>query len=82
VLTVDLFLNVAPFCAARSNAYGTNVDLYALLERAGLTLRDGVRAELNGFPEFDAPAVLERLAEYTIGGYPALAQCLVAVPKA
>jgi SAM-dependent methyltransferase len=83
VLTVDLFLNVAPFCAATSNHYGTNVDLYVLLQRAGLTLRDGVRAELNGFPEFHAPAILAGLADYTIGGgYPALAQCLVAVPKA
>jgi 2-polyprenyl-3-methyl-5-hydroxy-6-metoxy-1,4-benzoquinol methylase len=79
VLTIDLFLNVAPFCAATSNHYGTNVDVCALLARGGLTLRDGVRAELNGFPEFSAPAVLQGLADYMVGvGYPALAQCLVA----
>jgi 2-polyprenyl-3-methyl-5-hydroxy-6-metoxy-1,4-benzoquinol methylase len=78
VLTIDLFLNLAPFCAATSNQYGTNVDVYALLERAGLSLREGVRPELYGFPEFTAGGILERLAEYTIGGYPALAQCLVA----
>ena len=78
VLTIDLFLNVAPFCAATSNEYGTNVDVSALLTRAGLTLREGVRAELYGFPEFNTASILERLADYTIGSYPALAQCLVA----
>lgn len=80
VLTIDLFLNVAPFCGATSNHYGTNVDVCALLERAGLRLRDGVRGELHGFPEFSPGAVLERLADYSVGQYPALAQCLVAVP--
>ena len=78
VLTIDLFLNVAPFCAATSNEYGTNVDVCALLQRAGLTLREGVPGELYGFPEFKAGTILEGLANYTIGGYPALAQCVVA----
>jgi SAM-dependent methyltransferase len=82
VLTIDLFLNVAPFSAATSNRYGTNVDVRALLERAGLTLRDGARDELYGFPEFRRELILERLADYTIGSYPALAQCLVAVVNA
>jgi 2-polyprenyl-3-methyl-5-hydroxy-6-metoxy-1,4-benzoquinol methylase len=78
VLTIDLFLNVAPFCAATTNDYGTNVDVCALLQRAGLSLREGVPSELYGFPGFTPAGVLERLADYTIGGYPALAQCLVA----
>jgi SAM-dependent methyltransferase len=79
VLTIDLFLNVAPFGGATSNMYGTNVDVCALLTRSGLALSEGVRRELYGFPEFSAGGVLERLADYTVGSYPALAQCVVAV---
>ncbi len=79
VLTIDLFLDVRPFAPADRNMYGTNVDVCALLADAGLTLHEGQRAELLGFPEFSAPGVLAHLSEYMVGvNYPALAQCLVA----
>jgi 2-polyprenyl-3-methyl-5-hydroxy-6-metoxy-1,4-benzoquinol methylase len=79
VLTIDLFLDVRPFAPADHNEYGTNVDVHALLAHSGLTLHEGRRTELFGFPEFSAPVVLEHLSSYLIGvQYPALAQCLVA----
>jgi SAM-dependent methyltransferase len=79
ILTVDLFLDLHPFCDARSNGYGGNVDLRDLLERASLDLRTGNREELLGFPEFDPRRILSRLSTYHVGtGYPVLAQCLVA----
>jgi len=79
ILTVDLFLDLHPFCDPRSNVYGRNVDLRELLERASLELRTGDREELFGFPEFDPRSILSRLSRYLVGtGYPALAQCLVA----
>lgn len=78
VLTVDLFLDLAPFTRRGSNRYGTNVDVAAVVEQSGMALVRGRRDELFGYPEFDADAVQSRLAEYLIGaGYPALAQCLV-----
>jgi SAM-dependent methyltransferase len=79
VLTIDLFVDVWPFASADHNMYGTNVDVCALLADAGLTLHEGQRAELLGFPEFSAPDVLTHLSEYMVGvNYPSLAQCLVA----
>jgi SAM-dependent methyltransferase len=78
VLTVDLFLDLAPFTDRESNEFGRNVDLRAWLARAGLELAAGDPAELNGFPEFSAGAVLRDLSRFHVGrGYPALAQCLV-----
>jgi 2-polyprenyl-3-methyl-5-hydroxy-6-metoxy-1,4-benzoquinol methylase len=83
VLTIDLFLDLAPFSAVASHDYGTNVDVRALLSDAGLTLRDGVPAEIHGFPEFSAGGVMANLRNYLVGQpYPALAQCLVAVSAA
>src|SRR5712664_13160 len=82
ILTVDLFLDLHPFCDARSNVYGRNVDLRDLLGRASLDLRTGNREELFGFPEFDPRRILSRLSKYHLGtGYPALAQCLVATVR-
>lgn len=83
VLTIDLFLDLAPFTTAVSHQYGTNVDVRALLANAGLTLRDGVPAQLHGFPGFSANDVQMNLRDSLIGApYPALAQCLVAVADA
>lgn len=78
ILTVDLFLDLAPFTDREANAYGRNIDLRAWLASAGLERAAGNPAELNGFPEFSAGAVLRDLAKYHVGrGYPALAQCVV-----
>ena len=77
VLTVDLFLDLVPFTRRTTNRYGTNVSIAEIVDRSGLALVAGRREELFGFPEFDPEQVLSRLSQYLIGGYPALAQCLV-----
>lgn len=77
VLTIDLFLNVAPFAAEASNRYGTNVDVRVLGETAPFELIAGERSELHGFPQFDTAAVRRSLPNLVVGAYPALAQCLV-----
>ncbi len=79
ILTVDLFVDLAPFSTRPANTFGTNLDLQALLNRAGLRLTHGDPAELHGFPGFDARAILGRLPEYLLGtGHPSLTQCVVA----
>ncbi len=79
VFTIDLFLDTEPFCSSKKNRYGRNIDVYRFLESAKLTLVEGVREELNGFPEFTCDGVLSRLSDLHVGiGYPCLAQCLVA----
>ena len=82
VLTVDLFLDLVPFTSRATNRYGTNVNLLEVVDRSGLALVSGRRDELFGYPEFDADLVQARLSEYLIGGYPALAQCLVLAQEA
>ncbi|MHB1536519.1 MAG: class I SAM-dependent methyltransferase, partial [Acidimicrobiales bacterium] len=77
VLTVDLFLDLAPFTDRLTNRYGTNVDLCQLVDSSGLTLVAGNTEELLGYPQFAAKQVQARLGEYLLGNYPALAQCLV-----
>lgn len=82
VLTVDLFLDLAPFTDRETNVFGRNIDVRGWLAGAGLELVAGDPAELNGFPEFSANAVLRDLPKYHVGRkYPALAQCLTARRK-
>ena len=77
VLTVDLFLNLAPFSRRTRNDYGWNHDIRGLVEASGLHLSQGDRSELHGFDEFDAQDILGRLDEFLVGSYPAVAQALV-----
>jgi len=77
VLTVDLFLNVAPFSDRAVNTWGSNHDVAGLVDGSGLALVQGERAELNGFEEFDPRRVLANLERYLVGSYPAVAQALV-----
>jgi SAM-dependent methyltransferase len=77
VLTVDLFLNLAPFSNRECNRWGTNVAPASLVRESGLELVAGDPTELLGFPEFDAAAVMARLGELLVGDYPVLAQCFV-----
>lgn len=78
VVTLDLFLDVEPFTDVPANRYGRNASVARLVEMSGLELVWGRRAELCGYPEFAARAVLSRLARYYIGhNYPCLAQLLV-----
>lgn len=79
ILTVDLFLDLAPFSRVEHHQYGTNVDVHRLLSDAKLELVQGNPKELHGFPEFTPERVMAGLAGYLVGQpYPALAQCLIA----
>lgn len=77
VITLDLFLNLRPFCSRESNEFGTNISARALVEAAPFELAYGDRTELFGYPEFDTDRVLSQLDSLLLGVYPALAQCLV-----
>lgn len=79
ILTIDLFLDLAPFTPAERNRIGRNIDVRAFLERCGLRLVKGTPSELNGFPEFDPVVVQTNLNRYLVGHpFPTLTQCLVA----
>ena len=82
VLTIDLFIDLVPFTRKSRNGWGTNCNIAALLDDAGLRLRTGKSDELYGFPDFDPVTVLERLPTYELNPHgPCVAQCLVAVRK-
>jgi 2-polyprenyl-3-methyl-5-hydroxy-6-metoxy-1,4-benzoquinol methylase len=75
VLTIDLFLNLKPFCNRTTNIWGTNASVAWIDELLGYTMVTGDRAELNGYEEFSTDRILSRLEEFAIGtGYPQLAQ--------
>jgi hypothetical protein len=75
VLTVDLFLNLRPFCARTTNSWGSNASVAWLEELLGYTMVSGDRSELYGYQEFSTERILSQLEEYAIGaGYPQLAQ--------
>jgi SAM-dependent methyltransferase len=82
VLTVDLFLDLHPFTTRQENEFGRNIDVRGLLSQLGLELEHGNPAELCGYPQFDPDAIQAKLADYLLGRYPALAQCVVARPTA
>jgi SAM-dependent methyltransferase len=61
VATIDLFLDVAPFASAKSNKWGTNIDVRALVEASGMKMVVGEPSELLGFPEFSVASVRAKL---------------------
>ena len=77
VLTVDLFLNIAPFATRMKNEYGVNQNIAELIRDQPWEMVAGKRDELLGFPEFMPDKILCRLETFLVGTYPALAQCLV-----
>jgi SAM-dependent methyltransferase len=78
VITLDLFLNVKPFCSRESNEFGRNVSARMLTESAPFELAHGDRAELFGYPEFDVNRVMSNLDSLMLGSeYPTLAQLIV-----
>jgi SAM-dependent methyltransferase len=77
ILTVDLFLNTAPFTRRERNQWGTNISIEWLVEQSNMKLVQGERSELCGFPEFDPERVLSNLEKYYVGLYPLLTQMLV-----
>jgi hypothetical protein len=75
VLTIDLFLNLSPFCSRGANVWGANASVAWIEELLGYTMVFGDRTELYGYQEFSTDRILSRLEEFAIGtGYPQLAQ--------
>ena len=52
VLTVDLFLNLEPFCERKTNQWGSNASIAWIEELVGYEMVVGDRSELYGYPEF------------------------------
>ncbi|MGH9081493.1 MAG: class I SAM-dependent methyltransferase [Acidimicrobiales bacterium] len=75
VLTVDLFLNLEPFCSRTSNVWGTNASLAWMDEMLGYEMITGNREELYGYPQFSTEKILAHLETFAMGvNYPQLAQ--------
>jgi len=75
VLTLDLFLNLAPFSNRTSNVWGTNSSVAWIEDLLGYEMITGERAELYGYKEFSTEDILSRLDEFAINvGYPQMAQ--------
>jgi SAM-dependent methyltransferase len=78
ILTVDLFLNLKPFCSRMTNAFGKNQNVKWMTELAKWEIVVGKSSELFGFAEFSEDYVQSNLEKYLTGRfYPALVQCLV-----
>ena len=79
VLSVDLFLGLAPFTTRAFNEWGTNISLRALIEASGLQLVYGRREELCGHTKFDPQAILDmaRRDELVVGTSDSAVQILV-----
>jgi predicted SAM-dependent methyltransferase len=78
VLTVDLFLNLEPFCNRQTNQWGSNVAPQWIAEVLEMELLEGTRAELLGYEEFSTEKILEHLEDYAVSaGYPQMAQLMV-----
>lgn len=77
ILTVDLFLNLAPFTERKANEFGANINVAAFIHDSGFVLATGTRTELYGFPEFSAERIQAQLERYFMGSYPVLVQCLI-----
>lgn len=78
VVTVDLFLDLAPFTEVTENRWGINVPIRWLVEQSGLELVVGQPDELYGYEGFD-PAQVNSLRErYYVGtAWPVMVQALV-----
>jgi SAM-dependent methyltransferase len=77
LVTVDLFLDLAPFAPAETNVWGRNIDVCRLLDGLDLELTFGDRSELLGFPEFDAQRVLAIREELLAGFNHAVAEVFI-----
>jgi 2-polyprenyl-3-methyl-5-hydroxy-6-metoxy-1,4-benzoquinol methylase len=77
VLTVDLFLNLEPFCDRKSNQWGSNASIAWIEELVGYEMVVGDRSELYGYSEFSAERILSRLEEFNMSTlYPQMAQLI------
>lgn len=77
VVTLDLFVNLEPFCGRTSNEWGTNCSAAWLQELTGFELVTGEPQELYGYEQFTPDYVLSNLEQYAMNQYyPTLAQLL------
>jgi hypothetical protein len=77
-MTIDLFLDLAPFTDATRNKFGTNVSVEWLVRQSGLDLVQGEPRELYGFPGFDPGRIMAQKDTYYVGrGWPTMIQALV-----
>jgi len=75
VLTIDLFLDLVPFCSCRKNMWGINASVAWIGDLLGYEMVAGDKAELYGYQEFSSDRIMSRLGEFAINtGYPAMAQ--------
>lgn len=75
ILTLDLFLNLAPFCDRTTNVWGSNSSVAWIEDLLGYEMIAGERAELYGYEEFSTEDILSRLDEFAFNvGYPQMAQ--------
>jgi 2-polyprenyl-3-methyl-5-hydroxy-6-metoxy-1,4-benzoquinol methylase len=75
ILTLDLFLNLEPFCNRTTNIWGINSSVAWIEDLLGYELITGDRSELYGYKEFSTDDILSRLDEFAINtGYPQMAQ--------
>jgi SAM-dependent methyltransferase len=78
ISTIDLFLNLHPFCSRITNEFGRNQDIRRLIEAGNWEIVRGIREQLLGFESFSADAILSNLEKYLVGRYyPTMVQCLV-----
>ena len=78
VLTIDLFLDLAPFTDRQKNRWGSNMDVKRLVDDLGAEIVVGDTSKLLGYPQFDHRQVQRELGQYLVGSYPTLTQCVVA----
>ena len=78
ILTVDLFLNLHPFCSRPTNEFGRNQNVRWIVESENWKIVIGNREQLFGFDAFNTDSILSNLESYLIGRYyPVLVQCIV-----
>ena len=78
LVTAGLYFDLKPFGVLRRNCFGSNLDLYRLVEGIGLDLVRGDPRELHGFPEFDRSRVAARVPDLFMSPYyPCVIQTMV-----
>ena len=61
VITLDLFLNLEPFCRRTTSEWGKNQDVRWIVDISRMKLVSGERSQLYGYPEFSSEAILADL---------------------
>lgn len=81
ILTVDLFLDLAPFSEKETNQWGKNISLRWLIEESGMDLIHGDPSELCGCPEFIPLKIVGLQEELLVGSSQAAVQTLILLKK-